>query len=87
MITSTEYIKAFQNNDQRIISLFYEQHERSFKQLLSSKYTITDEDFLADIYQDTIIRLWENIQRNRITIETLTTNIGGYLYGIGENVL
>ena len=87
MITSAEYFKAFQSNDQRIISLFYEQHERNFKQLLSSKYTITDEDFLADIYQDTIIRLWENIQRNRITIETLTTNIGGYLYGIGENVL
>ena len=75
MITSAEYFKAFQNNDQRIISLFYEQYERSFKRLLSSKYTITDEDFLADIYQDTIIRLWENIQRNRITIETLTTNM------------
>ena len=59
MITSAEYFKAFQNNDQRIISLFYEQHERSFKRLLSSKYAIVDEDLLADIYQDTIIRLWE----------------------------
>lgn len=87
MRTSSEYFKALQTNDQRVIELFYKQYERSFKQLLSSKYAIADEDLLADVYQDTIIRLWENIQRNKITLDNLTTNIGGYLYGIGENVL
>lgn len=86
-MTNHEYIIGFQNNDQRVITTFYEKFEKNFKRNLSSKHSIHDEDLLADIYQETIIRLWENIQRGRIAQENLTADIAGYLYGIGKNVL
>lgn len=88
-MTNNDYYIGFQNNDKNIIAIFYEKFAYTIKQQLRTKYSslYLDDDFLADIYQETIIRLWENIHRNRITIGTLTTNIAGYLYGIGENVL
>ncbi|MBQ5369827.1 MAG: sigma-70 family RNA polymerase sigma factor [Peptococcaceae bacterium] len=86
-MTNHEYIIGFQNNDQRVITTFYEKFEKNFKRNLISKHSIHDEDLLADIYQETIIRLWENIQRGRIAQENLTADIAGYLYGIGKNVL
>jgi RNA polymerase sigma factor (sigma-70 family) len=46
-----------------------------------------DDDFLADTYQDAIIRLWENIRRKSIQIENFTSDITAYLFGIAENVL
>ena len=86
-MTNKEYFIGFQTNDQQVITSFYEKFQPNFKRSLISKYTILDEEVLADVYQDTVIRLWENIQRGRITLDNLTSDLTGYLFGIGENVL
>lgn len=86
-MTNKEYFIGFQTNDQQVITSFYEKFQPNFKRSLISKYTILDDEFLADVYQDTVIRLWENIQRGRITLDNLTSDLTGYLFGIGENVL
>lgn len=86
-MTNKEYIIGFQNNDQCVITTFYEKFEKGFKRNLMLKHSIRDEDLLADIYQETVIRLWETIQRGRIVQANLTSDIAGYLYGIGKNVL
>ena len=86
-MTNKEYYIGFQTNDQQVIASFYEKFQSNFKRSLISKFSIPDDDLLADVYQDTIIRLWENIQRARITLDNLTSDLTGYLFGIGENVL
>lgn len=88
-MTTKDYYIGFQNNDQRVITMFYEKFASKVKQQLRTKYSslYLDEDFLADTYQDAIVRLWENIYCNKITYENLTSDITGYLYGIAENVL
>lgn len=86
---NNEFYIGFKNNNQEIISKFYESFSDKFKCLLKSKYSTLyfDDDFLADIYQDTVVRLWENIQHEKISLENLTSDIASYLMGIGENVL
>ena len=86
-MTNKEYFIGFQTNDQQVITSFYEKFQPNFNRSLMSKYSILDDDLLADVYQDTVIRLWENIQRGRITLDNLTSDLTGYLFGIGENVL
>jgi RNA polymerase sigma factor (sigma-70 family) len=88
-MTSKEFYIGFKNNNQKVINEFYEGFSDKFKRVLRSKYNsvFMDEDFFADVYQDTIMRLWENIQYEKITLENLTSDIAAYLFGIGENVL
>jgi DNA-directed RNA polymerase specialized sigma24 family protein len=81
-----EYFKAFKNNNQGIICAFYEEFEKKFKNVISRKFGIYDNLLLTEVYQDAIVRMWENIQRGKITLETLSS-IDGYLYGIGKNVV
>lgn len=86
LFDNTTYLNAFLYNDQRLIDCFYEKHEKKFKRFISKKYDISDIDILADIYQDTILRLWHNIQQKKITNLSLTVSLENYLYGVGENV-
>lgn len=81
-----DFFIAFKNNNQRGICAFYEKFENKFKDSISRKFGIYDVSLLAEVYQDAVIRMWENIQRDKITEETLSS-IEGYLYGIGKNVM
>lgn len=83
-MTSKEYYIGFQNNDQQVITCFYEKFSKKFRQILKSKYSTIyiDDDFMADIYQDSFMRLYENIQDNKVTLESLTSDLSGYLLGI-----
>lgn len=81
-----DFFIAFKNNNQRGICAFYEKFENKFKDSISRKFGIYDVSLLAEVYQDAVIRMWENIQRDKITEETLSS-IEGYLCGIGKNVM
>lgn len=88
-MTTKDYYIGFQNNDRNVIKIFYEKFAHTIKQQLRAKYSslYLDDDFLADTYQDAIIRLWENIRRKSIQIENFTSDITAYLFGIAANVL
>ena len=81
-----DFFIAFKNNDQRGICAFYEKFEKNFKFTISRQFGIFNNNLIVEVYQDAIVRMWENIQRGKITIETMSS-IDGYLYGIGKNVL
>lgn len=85
-MTDRDYISAFRNDNQKVISLFYTKCNNEFCKNIRRKYGIRDEDLLSDIFQDSVIRLWRNIQDGKLTADTLTTTLIGYLYGIGEKV-
>ena len=85
-MTDQEYINAFRTDDQQTINRFYAAFRADFLKAISSKFAIKDDYLLADIFQDTCIRLWRNIQGDRLTSDGLTSSLAGYLYGIGERV-
>ena len=72
--------------DQRAFSQFYVQKEKDFKVAISKHFRILNPEFLADVYQDAIVRMWENIKKRKLTAQNLTTTLSHYLYGIGANV-
>lgn len=87
-MTDQEYIQAFRRNDQSAITAFYTQHKERFITHIGSKFHILDRDTLFDVYQDSIWRLWENIQQGKLTEEKLTVSLVAYLQeGIGEKVM
>ncbi|MBR1808248.1 MAG: sigma-70 family RNA polymerase sigma factor [Paludibacteraceae bacterium] len=85
-MTDSAYISAFLSNNQKAITAFYSRYKASFVRIIGSKCRMFDSDTLVDIYQDATCRLWENIQRGKLTNETLTTTLFSYLCGIGELV-
>ena len=85
-MTDHNYIAAFRSNDQQGINSFYARCRSDFRKNISRKFNIKDEDLLSDIFQDSVIRLWRNIQDDKLTEENLTTTLSGYLYGVGERV-
>lgn len=86
-MTDIEFISAFRSNNQKVIADFYARHERTFKRSIGAKFRIANEDVLADVYQETVCRLWEFIQREKLTEQTITTSLAAYLYGIGQKVM
>ncbi len=85
-MTDNDYISAFRNNDQKSINSFYAKYSTDLRKNIRRKYGIADEDLLADIFQDSVIRLWQNVQDGKLTADNLTTTLAGYLYGIAERV-
>lgn len=81
------YISAFRQNNQKAMTTFYDANQRSFIKSIGAKFHILNSDLLQDVYQDSFCRLWENIQRNKLTESSLTTSLPAYLYGIGEFVM
>jgi DNA-directed RNA polymerase specialized sigma24 family protein len=80
------YIVAFRSNDQRSISLFYAQHRDVFIRDIGKYYRIINSDLISEIYQESVIRLWKNIQEGKLTEYNLTTSLAGYLFSIGKYV-
>ena len=85
-MTDGEYIRAFRADDQTIITRFYNEHRAVFVRDIGKYFRILNEDLLADIFQEAIIRLWRNIATDKLTEQTLSTTLAGYLFSIGKYV-
>ena len=87
-MTDQEYIHAFRRNEQSVITAFYTRNKERFITHIGRKFHILDRDTLFDVYQDSIWRLWKNIQQGKLTEAKLTSTLVAYLQeGIGENVM
>ena len=84
--TDAEYIRAFRDNDNACIVWFYRQFREDIYSHLLKKFEIRLEEDREDIFQIAVIRLWENIQRERLTEETLTSSLYRYFRSIVDNV-
>ena len=81
-----DYIVAFRSNDQRSITRFYDDYRDVFFHDIGSYYRIINSELIAEIFQESVIRLWENIRSNKLNENTLTSSLAGYLFSIGKNV-
>ncbi len=82
-MTDKEYIRGFQSNDDRVISCFYESHRTSFFSFFRSHYS-KDDPYILDLFQDSCIVLWKNIQHGKLTEDSLTSTLSTYFLSIGK---
>ena len=86
-MTDKEIIEAFLNSDEKKIRDAYVQLRPLFDRYVRNHCTYFNMNYLEDAYQDAIIRLQTNILSERITLETLTVPVQGYLNKIGYRVV
>lgn len=87
-MTTAEYIEAFRRSDQQVIRQFYNRYRQEFFTQVGTPFEVTDEDTLADVWQDSIVRLWELIRDDKVTEERLgTKTLMAFLVGIGEKLM
>lgn len=74
-------------NDQRTITAFYDLHRESFCKQIGALFRVLDKDSLYDVYLQSVTRLWEFIQKGKLTEQHLTKPLTHYLFGIGRLVM
>lgn len=84
--TDAEYIHAFRVNDNAMMSLFRKRNREKLIAVIKKEFGTFDDDALSRIYQETMGRLWENIQRGKLDNGKLTTSLFAYMKGIAEKV-
>ena len=81
---AAEWIEGVRNGDQSLIDQFYFNYRADFLQWAEAKYKLGEDD-LADIYQNAVIALYENVVTGKL--ENLQSNLKTYLYGIAKNLI
>jgi RNA polymerase sigma factor (sigma-70 family) len=76
-----EIIEGIRNQDDRILNWLYDNYYRMVKDHVLKNSGSGDD--VADVLQDSVIILFEQITENKIN---LTTDIRGYFFGIVKNV-
>lgn len=77
--TDAEYLRAFRENNNSLISQFIRQNMDKFLAVIKKSFGITSSVTLDEIFSDTLTRVWENIQSDRLTEEKLTTSLFSYI--------
>ncbi|MCL2167911.1 MAG: sigma-70 family RNA polymerase sigma factor [Lentimicrobiaceae bacterium] len=85
-MTDKQYISAIHNGDQRAFANLYEMHRGRFFGYIRKIYN-KDDDYIADLYQDSCVVFWQNIQKGKIAPETMTSSIETYLIGVAKYTL
>ncbi|TDO02784.1 RNA polymerase sigma factor [Sunxiuqinia elliptica] len=75
-----QWIRSLQNGHQEILGEIYLRYKRAFLDF-AKRYPIETDEVL-DIYQDSIIILYENIKQGKLN--RLKSSIKTYLYAIGK---
>jgi RNA polymerase sigma factor (sigma-70 family) len=76
-----DIINGVRNQDDKVLNWLYDNYLQSIK-----KYVLTNsgsEEDVSDVFQDTIILLYNNITSEELH---LTTELKGYFFGIARNV-
>jgi RNA polymerase sigma factor (sigma-70 family) len=78
-------IVSIRNGDLTPLDKVYLELKPAFMNMLGKKFkTITNQD-LEDVYQESIIALYQNIQRGTLT--EFSSSISAYVFRIGSNLL
>ena len=84
--TDAEYIRAFREDNNALINRFYRQYREDLYDYIQKKFEIRLEEDREDIFQEAVARLWENIQRGKLSENTLTSSLYTYFKSIADNV-
>lgn len=80
MVKDQDLIESLKDNDLKVLDEVYLKYKDDFI-LFARTFSIPKND-IEDIYQETIISLYENIQNNKLS--KLTSSLKTYLFAIGK---
>ena len=83
--TDAEYIQAFRENNNTLITQFLRDNRDLFMGVIKKKFTIKIDGAYDDIYQETLVRLWEEIYEDKIELFEGSRLIN-YMIGFGRKV-
>lgn len=84
--TDAEYIQAFRDSNNPLVNRFLREQHGRFMGTIKKKFKINQTDAYDEIYQETLVRIWENINKGNITEETINGKLSNYMIGVGINV-
>ena len=76
-MTDTEYVQAFRARNNKAITLFYREYRESFMAFLANKFHSLNQQLLAEVFQESVSRVWENIERGKLSL------LLGRIYSVG----
>lgn len=85
-MTDKEYINGFYGHNDSVITNFYLIKREKFCGYFMKKYK-KSEDYVIDLFTDTIMVLQNNIEKQKLTADGLTSSLDTYLYAIGHRTL
>ena len=80
-MTDTECIQAFRAKNNKAISLFYREYRESFMTFLANKFHSLNQQLLTEVFQESVSRVWENIERGKLPL------LLGWIYYVGLTIL
>ena len=78
--------QGFAENDQKVMSEFYNENYGRFSSYFRKKYGKGDE-YVSDLYLDSYEALWNNIHTGKLTGENLTSSMYQYMLGIAIRMM
>lgn len=80
---TTKWILAVKTGDPQAINILYKAYRTSFLEWLQ-KTSSCDKEMATDIFQDSVIALYENIRLGKL--KTIDSSVRNYLFGIGKRM-
>ena len=81
---NNDIITRIKSGDEKPYFTLYKTHRESFINWATFSYNISIED-TKDLYQETFVILWNNIQEGKLT--HLTSDIKTYIFSIGKHLI
>ncbi len=78
-----EIIKGIFGNDSRVINSVYKEFRPKFCSYFRTKYN-KDEDYVVDLFQDSFMAVYNNIQSGKLTEGNLTSSLQTYFMSVGK---
>lgn len=73
----TDYMQAFCARNNKAITLFYREYRESFMAFLANKFHSLNQQLLAEVFQEFVSRVGENIERVNLAL------LLGRIYHVG----
>ena len=81
--TDKEIIKGFFDKNERVLISVYKEFRPKFCSYFRTKYN-KDEDYVVDLFQDSFLAVYNNIQSGKLTEGNLTSSLQTYFMSVGK---
>ena len=82
-IGSTAWVAEMRKGNSKLVGELYKVYKKEFVQWIRNQ-TNCNEDFAVDVFQDSVVALYENIKKGKIVV--FDRSVKHYLFGIGKKV-
>ena len=86
MMTDSQLIHEIAHGNNSAFTELYETYRKEFVGYIRMSFK-GDEDTIFDLYQDSCVALYKNIQTNKLSVHNLSVKLKTYLFTIGRNKL